>query len=273
MMNVCKRFALASCCWLGLAQVPVWSQPQTVPVLGEQADGSLLAPEEEPWMLTPAEVIQCQLDRAGGLSTAVESSPLPPILVSLSSGYYEQVPVVVRSYAPAASVPLEIAHRRRSLASRGAHSTPVAVPQVTETTVYRSVYRRGWKKVDITPIIQKNAEKYQLDPWLLRGVIEVESAFRPYATSCAGAGGLMQLMPGTASYLGCRDRYDPEQNIGAGARYLRQMLNRFDQNYDLAIAAYNAGPGNVERYGGIPPFAETQNYVRKVRRAWGKKPG
>lgn len=267
MMTSLKRLAFYSFCWVGLQSAPAaWCQPQAVPVLGEQVDGSLLQPEEEPWMLTPAEVTNCHLERGTDFSCQMDSAALPPIFVSVSNGYYEQVPVVVRSYAPA---PME--HRRRSLASRGAHQA--SAPQVvTETTVYRSVYRRQARKLDITPIIQKNAEKYQLDPWMLRGVIEVESAFRPSATSYAGAGGLMQLMPGTASYLGCRDRYDPEQNIAAGARYLRQMLNRFDQNYDLAIAAYNAGPGNVERYGGIPPFAETQNYVRKVRKAWSWRP-
>lgn len=266
MMNACKRIALLTCCWVGLQSLPAWCQPEALPVLGEQADGSLLQPAEEPWMLTPAEVTQCQLDRPSAVTAQVEASPLPPIYISVETGYYEQVPVVVRSRSHAA-----LSHRRRSLASRGAHSSAPA-PVVTETTVYRSVYRRAHKKFDITPIIQKNAEKFNLDPWMLRGVIEVESAFRPYATSYAGAGGLMQLMPGTASYLGCRDRYDPEQNIAAGARYLRQMLNRFNGNYDLAIAAYNAGPGNVERYGGIPPFAETQNYVRKVRKAWNWRP-
>jgi soluble lytic murein transglycosylase-like protein len=263
MMTSIKRMALFSCFWLGLQSTSGWCEPQAISVLGEQVDGSLLQPEEEPWMLTPAEVVNCHLD---GSSATVEreAAALPAIFVAISSGYYEQVPVVVRHYAPQS-------HRRRSLASRGAHqAAPLA--QFTETTVYRSVYRRQARKLDITPMIEKYAQKFNLDPWMLRGVIEVESAFRPHATSCAGAGGLMQLMPGTASYLGCRDRYDPEQNIAAGARYLRQMLNRFDQNYDLAIAAYNAGPGNVERYGGIPPFAETQNYVRKVRKAWSWRP-
>ncbi|MEW6283839.1 MAG: lytic transglycosylase domain-containing protein, partial [Candidatus Eremiobacterota bacterium] len=123
--------------------------------------------------------------------------------------------------------------------------------------------------VDISPLIEAKARKYNLDPWLVRGVIEVESAFKPYAVSRAGAGGLMQLMPTTAYHLGCRDRFDPEQNIEAGARYLRQMMDRFG-SWDLAIAAYNAGPGNVERHGGIPPFAETRAYVVKVKRAWAK---
>ena len=261
MMKNFKRIAFVSCCWLGLQSGVAWCQPQAVTVLGEQVDGSLLQSDDECWMLTPAEVTQCQLDREAPAS--VEACALPSIFVSVVTGYYEQVPVVVRSRTP-------VSHRRRSLASRGAHQAPA--PKFTETTVYRSVYRRQARKLDLTPIIQKYADKYQLDPWMLRGVIEVESAFHPQATSHAGAGGLMQLMPGTASYLGCRDRYDPEQNIAAGARYLRQMLNRFDQNYDLAIAAYNAGPGNVERYGGVPPFAETQNYVRKVRKAWNWRP-
>lgn len=248
------------------------------PVLGEQAHGSLLREgklECGIWHLTPAEVTGCGLDRKAPV--IAENPPLPPILITVDSGTYVQVPAVVYDTvlepvaAPAAPLNPAI-RRRRSLASRGAHSAPTMRRVSVARTVYRSVYRRQNRKLDISPIIHKYAEKFQLDPWLLRGVIEVESAFRPHAQSCAGAGGLMQLMPGTASYLGCRNRFDPEQNIAAGARYLRQMLNRFQGDYDLAIAAYNAGPGNVERYGGIPPFAETRNYVRKVRRAWNKKP-
>lgn len=262
MKNACKHLLLLSCLvgW----SMPAYCDPQPVQVLGEQVDGSLMQPEEEPWMLTPNEVTNCDLNRASDGTCTMDVAPLPAIFVAVESGYYDQVPVVIRK--------TQYEHRRRSMASRGAHSAAGPVATVTETVVYRSVYRRAARKFDITPVIMKNAAKFNLDPWMLRGVIEVESAFRPYAQSYAGAGGLMQLMPGTASYLGCRDRFDPEQNIAAGARYLRQMLNRFDNNYDLAIAAYNAGPGNVERYGGIPPFAETQNYVRKVRKAWSWRP-
>jgi len=260
--NACRQLLLLSC--LIGSSAPAFCEPQAMQVLGEQVDGSLIQSEEEGWMLTPNEITNCDLNRPSDATCTMDVAPLPSIFVSVESGYYDQIPVVVRK--------THYEHRRRSLASRGAHSTAGPVASVTETVVYRSVYRRAHRKCDITPIIMKNAQKFNLDPWMIRGVIEVESAFRPYAQSCAGAGGLMQLMPGTASYLGCRDRFDPEQNIAAGARYLRQMLNRFDNNYDLAIAAYNAGPGNVERYGGIPPFAETQHYVRKVRKAWSWRP-
>lgn len=108
------------------------------------------------------------------------------------------------------------------------------------------------------------AKKYHLPEKLITSVIKQESNFNASATSAAGASGLMQLMPATASYLGVSDRFDPAQNIMGGAKYLRQMLDQFDNNVETALAAYNAGPGNVKKYGGIPPFQETQNYVKKI---------
>ena len=91
-----------------------------------------------------------------------------------------------------------------------------------------------------------------------------ESNFNASAVSSAGASGLMQLMPTTARYLGVNDTLDPEQSIMGGAKYLRQMLDQFDNNVETALAAYNAGPGNVKKYDGIPPFKETQKYVKNI---------
>lgn len=108
------------------------------------------------------------------------------------------------------------------------------------------------------------AKKFNIPEKLITAVMKQESNFNASAISSAGASGLMQLMPATASYLGVKDRFDPEQNIMGGAKYLRQMLDQFDNNIETALAAYNAGPGNVKKYGGIPPFQETQNYVKKV---------
>jgi soluble lytic murein transglycosylase-like protein len=113
--------------------------------------------------------------------------------------------------------------------------------------------------------IDAAAAKYGLDPALLRGLIRQESNFNPNAGSPAGAQGLCQLMPGTAAALGCTNVNDPAQNIDAGARYLRQQLDAFGGDVSKALAAYNAGPGAVTRYGGVPPYAETQNYVRQVQ--------
>ena len=111
--------------------------------------------------------------------------------------------------------------------------------------------------------IDAAAAKYNVDPALLRGLIRQESNFNANATSPAGARGLTQLMPGTASALGV-DPSIPAQAIEGGAKYLRQQLDRFGNDPAKALAAYNAGPGAVARYGGVPPYAETQNYVRKV---------
>lgn len=114
--------------------------------------------------------------------------------------------------------------------------------------------------------IRRAASRYNLSPDLLRSVIRAESAFQTDAVSSAGAQGLMQLMPGTAKELGVSDPFDVRQNIDGGARYLRRMLDRFDGDIKLALSAYNAGPGAVEKYEGEVPYAETRAYVKRVLR-------
>ncbi len=112
--------------------------------------------------------------------------------------------------------------------------------------------------------IDNYAQLNRLDPALLKAVVQVESGFDPMATSKTGALGLMQLMPDTARRYGVTNSYDPEQNLAAGARYLRELLTSFGENINLTLAAYNAGFENVRRFRGIPPFAETLRYIRKV---------
>jgi hypothetical protein len=112
-------------------------------------------------------------------------------------------------------------------------------------------------------LVQEHSQRQSLRPELVRAVIQVESGFDPRATSSKGAMGLMQLMPDTARALGVVNAYDPDENIRGGTRYLRQLLDKFGSE-QLALAAYNAGPGAVDRYDGVPPYRETKDYVRKV---------
>lgn len=115
-----------------------------------------------------------------------------------------------------------------------------------------------------TDAIDRAARKYGLSPKLLHAVITVESGWRNDAVSPKGAKGLMQLTDSTAASMGVKDSFDPEQNIMGGANYLRQMLDRFDGNMRLALAAYNAGPGTVSQFNDVPPYPETRSYVEKV---------
>ena len=117
---------------------------------------------------------------------------------------------------------------------------------------------------DIESMILQSAKKYGVDPRLVSAVAETESNYRPDAVSSAGAVGVMQLMPETASSLGVQNIYDPSQNIDGGVKYLKEMLSDFNGDVRKAVAAYNAGPQAVKEYNGVPPYAETQNYVNKV---------
>lgn len=138
-------------------------------------------------------------------------------------------------------------------------------PNLASVNTFGSVTARTHlTKEQIFNMIEKTAQKYGIDDKLVKAVIKQESGFNPNAKSSAGALGLMQLMPSTARGLGVVDPLNPAQNIEGGVKYLKSMLNKFNGNTILALAAYNAGPNAVEKYGSVPPYKETQNYVQSI---------
>jgi len=126
------------------------------------------------------------------------------------------------------------------------------------------------QSTNIDEIIETFSNKYNIDSDFIKAIIKQESGFNKNATSKKGAMGLMQLMPATAKSLGVKDAYNPWENVEGGVKLLSGLLNKYNNNQELALAAYNAGPGAVSRYGGIPPYKETQNYVKSIMGAYNK---
>lgn len=145
-------------------------------------------------------------------------------------------------------------------------ATVSAGPSAANTAIATAGVGVSPRAANYEALIVEHARANRLNPQLVRAVIQAESAFNPRAVSPVGAMGLMQLMPGTARELGVVDPFDPEDNIRGGTKYLRSLLDRFDGEVELALAAYNAGPGAVERYNGVPPYRETRNYVARINR-------
>jgi soluble lytic murein transglycosylase-like protein len=183
--------------------------------------------------------VEAVIARVTELQQLIGGANTPP--PTTSTAFSSQL---VSPSAPA-TTPAATATASTSVMSTGASELPADVPYGAEITAA--------------------AKKYGLDPALLAGLVKQESGFDPNAGSPAGARGLTQLMPGTAAGLGVTNVLDPAQSLDGGAKYLRQQLDAFGGDVARALAAYNAGPGAVTRYGGVPPYAETQNYVRAVQ--------
>lgn len=176
-----------------------------------------------------------------------EKLPETRVIQSAKTAYSEHSPKVSEKKSPVVSV-------------------KPAVKEIQEPELPKGNFLDKVKaRLDVyDDIITQASKKFNVPQELIKAVITAESAGHQFAKSKAGAKGLMQLMDGTALELGVTDSYDPAQNIFGGTLYLRRMLDKFDNNRELALAAYNAGPGNVKKYGGVPPFRETESYIKKV---------
>lgn len=178
------------------------------------------------------------------------------VLAKPASG---QIAIYVTEHGKRVYVNAEPPAPRRTAPSKPAAKTatawiaPTATPRAPQLP-----------KAELERIVQGTASRHRVDPALVRAVIEAESGWKPDAVSRKGAQGLMQLVPGTAEQLGVSDTFDPAQNVDGGVKYLRMLLERYDGDLDKALAAYNAGPGAVDRARGVPNYPETRAYVQKV---------
>ena len=163
-----------------------------------------------------------------------------------------------------------------SKASQGLTNQGKVSPTIAQVNGYQlasipSVTAKSGNVGSIDNVIDSMAQKYGLDPTLIQQVVKAESGFDSKATSQCGAMGLMQLMPGTAASYGVQNAYDATQNLDGGTHFLKDLLDRFQGNVPLTLAAYNAGPGAVEKYNGVPPYKETQAYVQKIMAGMNQK--
>ncbi len=172
-------------------------------------------------------------------------SPLPPPDLAMAYLTVPELPAPLEAVPEPTVVPITVS------------SAAAGTPSAAEPSPLR-------KDIPYHGIIVQVAGRYEVDPHLIRAIIFAESGYNPKAESKKGARGLMQLMPSTAKSLGVKDIYDPEENIDGGVRYFRSLLDRFDGDVRLALAAYNAGSRHVRNYEGIPPFRATQLYIKKV---------
>ena len=231
-----------------------------------QLNGNLTPPPPDPSTSDPsgqsfANVLDQARDRYSTAmsptdqTSAATPEPAPSSPISLPGS---AIPLGRRPYLPASAGPLPT--------SPAGTTTPL-VPTTQQIEPIRSTVS-GMSEYE--PIIDRYAAANGLSPNLVKAVIKTESDGNPRDVSRAGAMGLMQLMPDNVREAGISDPFDPEQNIKAGTQQLAGFMQQYHGDLDLALAAYNAGPGNVHKYGGVPPFHETQNYIRKVRAAMGE---
>lgn len=195
---------------------------------------------------------------------AVTMFDLPIAAMNMKSVHFESLRLMAPAPAP----------QPAPQATQQASSLPIITAQVREQFLGNQtrvpsldVFKEQYFKTHVPygAIIYREARKNDLQPELVAAMVHTESDFRPGLVSHKSAQGLMQIVPETAKVLGIANPFDPEQNIAAGTKYFRYLLNRFDDER-IALAAYNAGPTNVERFGGVPPFPETQQYIEKVSR-------
>ena len=178
------------------------------------------------------------------------------VLAKPASG---QIAIYVTDHGKRVYVNAEPPAPRRTAPAKPAAKTATA--RIAPTATPRT---SQLPKAELERIVQETASRHRVDPALVRAVIQAESGWKPDAVSRKGAQGLMQLVPGTAEQLGVNDTFDPQQNVDGGVKYLRMMLERYDGDLDKALAAYNAGPGAVDRARGVPNYPETRAYVQKV---------
>jgi len=221
----------------------------TLPIARRPWPLEMLDPQPEaPWSEISGDTVPPQpLTHGAPPTSAAPSQSLNTLIAQLS----RQLRAMERTFLSALR---DLAASARSAASNGNAQTPQPHAQ-TQASHTANPY---------DGLIRRAAARNDLDPALLTAVIRQESGFDPSARSSAGAMGLMQLMPDTAKSLGVKDAYDPTQNLEGGARMLRGLIDRYGGRLDLALAAYNAGSGAVDKYHGVPPFAETRSYVQAI---------